>query len=823
MLLHVPSLSSQGRFRQVEVFQQVTTAFLRAPQRSDLPPEALARRRHAAAWFRRLARKSLSQTHDRNAQNTTLPTAGSSPCGPPPYSLPSKIPQEELTPDREEMLDCSRVATELNPLEEVLAVAESSARVFILHNLRPHTLSSPFFSSSSFSQTSPADISALLAPPPPSLGCLWSVDGPPSPARRLSSPDGNYLEIPALMSHDSSPSLAVTSSSVRPAALIGGFGTENPPPPSAHPRDAAFPKVSASASTLHPRTSFPALPEMSSLSDPPSGNVWSSESEVMSRASGGNPASAAGRQESARAQSAASVAYYSVSNFCSPSVLPPLHKPFLRQSTENTAHQVLVGGSDSRPPSAPVAYQSGPDLPDHHHNVTEPQKDSGLQADMKQEGSGVNHNDVTQTVDLHTKSCDSPSEASAVVSEEEPELLTASEKQSSTNAKVKEPNCVSSGSVRSESNSVQEPRDSPDVPNWATPTQTPSGVLDVTEESSCDPDTDSWLDGPAGEGEGGDALLSAVLEQADTEGLVYWAEPIQVSVCSPVGDDPSGREAAADSAHFTSPPDESSHSPRPQFVENEAALFSATPSSFILNPLTFPSAAASLKFSSCSLPSSLSSHIAHRRDVPFAARSNSAVLSGLFALDTSTPFRAVQSWTELQIQRRTATRAAQSTARRPHDEVHRGRGGDGVKVWRRRTQTAARDCVCGHQCTAGNQEGASERQEVGSISVRESKVSTHSPSSRLSTAPCVSSPQSSMAELQEMSRCLRHYCSVFSSLEEQLGEEQAESYQLLSEQDRWVAALRADLHWCTTTMRRKQHFKIFNIKGVNMTEENVCM
>lgn len=47
-------------------------------------------------------------------------------------------------------------------------------------------------------------------------------------------------------------------------------------------------------------------------------------------------------------------------------------------------------------------------------------------------------------------------------------------------------------------------------------------------------------------------------------------------------------------------------------------------------------------------------------------------------------------------------------------------------------------------------------------------------------------PQSSLAELQEMTRCLRHYCSVFSSMEEQLCEEQAESYRLLSEQDRWV-------------------------------------
>lgn len=733
--------SSQGRFRQVEVFQQVTTAFLRAPQRSDLPPEALARRRQVGALFRRLARKSLSQTLHSNTQNTALPTAGSSPCGSPPCSLPSKILQEELTPDREEMIDCRCVVTEqtaLKPLEEVFTVAESSVGVFILHDCRPHTLSP---SSSSSSLTSPAHLNALLASPPPSLGCLLSVDCPPPPLRRLSSPDGNYLEIPALMSHDSSPSLAITSSSVRSAALIGGLKTANPssPSPSVDPADsdgdAAFPKVPDSVSTLRPRTSFPALPEISSLSDSPYGNVSTSESEVMRRASEGNPASAAGCQESARPQSAASVAYYTITNFHypSPSVLPPLNKPFPRQSAESTANEVLVESSDSRPPTTPAVYQSEVDLPD---DITDPQKDSDLQNDMKQEGNWVNHNDVTQTANLNTKSHNSPSEASTFTSEEKPQLLTKSDKQSSTNAKLEE-----FGRICVSSDSVQKPHDLPDAPRRATPTQTPSGVWDVTEESSCDPDTDSWLDGPAGKGEGGGVLLSAVLEQTDTEGLVYWAEPIRVSVCSPVHDDLSGCEDPADTAHIASPPDVSSHSPRPQFVENDAALFSDTPSSFILNPLTFPSAVPSLKFSSCSLPSS---HIAHRRDVPFATRSESTVLSGLFALDTSTPFRAVQSWTELQIQRHTATRAAHSTARKPHDGVHRRRGGDGVKVWRRRRQTApaARDCVCGHQRTNGNQEGVSEKQQVGKISVRDSKLPARCLSSRLSRAPlCVSSTE----------------------------------------------------------------------------------
>lgn len=74
-------------------------------------------------------------------------------------------------------------------------------------------------------------------------------------------------------------------------------------------------------------------------------------------------------------------------------------------------------------------------------------------------------------------------------------------------------------------------------------------------------------------------------------------------------------------------------------------------------------------------------------------------------------------------------------------------------------------------------------------------------------------PQSSLAELQEMTRCLRHYCSVFSSMEEQLCEEQAESYQLLSEQDRWVGGLRSALHCCTSTIRIKQYLKNIQYQG----------
>lgn len=48
------------------------------------------------------------------------------------------------------------------------------------------------------------------------------------------------------------------------------------------------------------------------------------------------------------------------------------------------------------------------------------------------------------------------------------------------------------------------------------------------------------------------------------------------------------------------------------------------------------------------------------------------------------------------------------------------------------------------------------------------------------------SPQYSLDELEEMMLCLQQFCSVFSNMEEQLSEDQAAVYSLLSDQDKYV-------------------------------------
>lgn len=669
----------------MEVFQQVTTAFLKAPQRRDLPPEVLARRRNIGALFRRLARKSLSQVPDGNTKGTTfLPT------GSPSSGSPSKMHREEPEPDHKEMIDCGFVATEqtsLKPLE-VLTVMKSSDGVLLLHSCQPHTLSS------SSSSSPAADVIALPASTPPSLGGQLSFDRPASLCC-LSSPDGNYLEIPALMSGDSSYPLTATSPSVR----LTGSETENPQSSSSHPHisdlNGASPEVSDSASSRHPPISFPANPEISSLSE----NMSASESRVMWGGSLGKPDFTTGCQESSREQRAASESYYSISNFrcSSPLAVAPLNEPFLKESSELTAEDDQSKNWDSRLPSAPDVDQSQVDLPG---DISDFLKDLILQDDLQGKENGVNHTDVKQTAGLNTTSsyCQSMEE----------QLPTGSDEPSFPNAKLKEfERSRLCSSVKFDSDSEQKVHDSPE----ATPTQTLGSRWDLAEESSCDPDDyETWLDGPAVEG----VLLSSVLDHADTEGFVYWAEPVLVSVCSPVNEDTSCCESPDDTQHATAPPDVSSHSPQSQLVGNCTTLSPTLP-----NPLTLPSAKTSLKFSSCSLPSSFSSHIARRRDVPFATMSTSSVLSDLYALDTSTPFRAVQSWTELQIQRHAATGTA---ARRATDWVHSRKGWDGRKVWRRRRQAAptASRCACSHQCY---KERDSEKQKVRNIFVSACVVS----------------------------------------------------------------------------------------------------
>ncbi|KAF3836487.1 hypothetical protein F7725_029045 [Dissostichus mawsoni] len=95
--LENPDVSN--RFRQLEVLQQVTTAFsslvgpsspLRAPLGKALTPEAREKRRHVGMLFRRASKKSLSQIHNQKSQDLTTPAADPPEAMQPPSSLGDK-------------------------------------------------------------------------------------------------------------------------------------------------------------------------------------------------------------------------------------------------------------------------------------------------------------------------------------------------------------------------------------------------------------------------------------------------------------------------------------------------------------------------------------------------------------------------------------------------------------------------------------------------------------------------------------------------------------------------------------------------------------
>ncbi|KAM7390870.1 hypothetical protein PAMA_008864 [Pampus argenteus] len=199
-------------------------------------------------------------------------------------------------------------------------------------------------------------------------------------------------------------------------------------------------------------------------------------------------------------------------------------------------------------------------------------------------------------------------------------------------------------------------------------------VSDLIKIESLDLVFETSVDGS--EGEYGD--VDVFFQQLDTEGRAYWAEPIHVSSTTPVFGE-SGSLESSDGYHenillprgsaFLSTgitmPLSSSSSTTMDTGQFPTGVSLTTPTvssdtSLSLAPFSSFSTALDLKPSSHSvsvqMSSSPSSHIVHRKDVPYVTDTKCPLFPTVFPLDTSTPFRAVQSWTELQIQRNTVTK-----------------------------------------------------------------------------------------------------------------------------------------------------------------------
>lgn len=310
-----------------------------------------------------------------------------------------------------------------------------------------------------------------------------------------------------------------------------------------------------------------------------------------------------------------------------------------------------------------------------------------LQRNGKGEGEGERHTDTEQTRDTDvyipdTESSVGLSECSRLVSEE---VCNQTETDPQIHQQVPSHSLqdgISAETKQEEFGKVCK------VEIKGTESESPISCVvlhdEVAEESSCikadskdlieiqslDMVFETSVDGSDFENGESDAFF----QQLDTEGQVFWAEPIQISNSPHLLEESSSfetsdgspensvlPEAPADS--FSSPGkdvpgDEKSSSPSAT-MDTDQTLKLVTDS---LNTLSLAqtqcpslSPTSDLKPLSRSvsvqMSSSPSSHIVQRKDVPYMTDSKRTFPPSTLPLDTSTPFRAVQSWTDLQIQR----------------------------------------------------------------------------------------------------------------------------------------------------------------------------
>lgn len=134
LYLFQASVVSPDRFRQLEVLQQVTTAFtslvgsssslLKAQLDKDLPPEARERRRRMGMLFRRASKKSLSQMRSQKALD--LSTADVSSAAPGSLHTPPNVGDKKVPIERQmETGSLSPLAEELGAGQEPQAQPQS--------------------------------------------------------------------------------------------------------------------------------------------------------------------------------------------------------------------------------------------------------------------------------------------------------------------------------------------------------------------------------------------------------------------------------------------------------------------------------------------------------------------------------------------------------------------------------------------------------------------------------------------------------------------------------------------------------------------------
>ncbi|CAJ1082454.1 uncharacterized protein itprid1 [Xyrichtys novacula] len=421
-----------------------------------------------------------------------------------------------------------------------------------------------------------------------------------------------------------------------------------------------------------------------------------------------------------------------------------------------------------------------------------------LEENLQKNGKGDRHLDYVQTPEaVYTPDPESSSsllEGSSITNEEVC-------KQEETDPPISREECQMEIFFGSES----EARRAVLVPHEAAEADSrqevqPKGLFEI---ESLDVVFQTSVDGS--DGENGDC--DAFLEQLDTERQVYWAEPIHISSQCSVVEESGSFEASGGS------PEESLLHGGPVVLDSLSPMsrVDSAPANADLKP--------SNRSVSVQMSSSPSSHIIHRKDIPYMTDSKPTHFPSDLSLDTSSPFRAVQSWTDWQIQKNNCSKMlshgaldvvqnqafmstdfAETTQKPPlvfssspclpllkdwrsydglpgtaednsaasvsvnkglwsdqeEEEVERNRSEDEKNLWEDK-QTAPFVCCC--SCDHQDICFYNKQHSMGNIPY-------------------------SLDELEEMMLCLQQFRSVLCNMEEQLSEDQAAVYSCLSDQDR---------------------------------------
>ncbi|KAK1885456.1 Protein ITPRID1 [Dissostichus eleginoides] len=884
--LENPDVSN--RFRQLEVLQQVTTAFsslvgpsspLRAPLGKALTPEAREKRRHVGMLFRRASKKSLSQIHNQKSQDLTTPAADPPEAMQPPSSLgDKKSALKRAKPGLLETVCLSPLAEEQGPgpdpnvaaftvqggglrhgpltegqprppanvllrkrspgparesfeMEEIHSFDESS--VTGSYTGGAEHLAQSFMRSTSCQSDSSGFLEEPIIPPlsqqaAPGQDLLKALSGllggsTDSQSMRIQTPPLQLPLIPLHLYHSrhlqpllslQTPSDQYQSSSASlPASL-----TPDSEKIKTEDQDAPHPHLSGPSHDSESTACLSDPPPPASSPSPNLACLFSAPIATQSDSSSGNreskQAELASHGNSLSDSSPSSHPFSTPDRSCPPSLVSPECQP----------------ESDTINPSAPVLDSS--EFEEVCPTPPSPKSSSPVCQFSSQCQDAPPVQDVFQRnhlplgfEDTHRTGGEGGEEGADTV--QTPEVYIPD------NRELCRP--VREFKIKAHSRTEVEPK----------------GLIKI---ESLDLVFQTSVDGSGSESED----MEAFLERLDNEGRVYWAEPIQVSNPTPEAgsfetpdESPRNTNAAfIDSSSSTGRDMTSSVTSSTTMDTNQtstnATSSSDSPSS-LTRPLASPVASSNLKPSSRSvsvqMSSSPSSHIVHRTDVPFTTHSKRSPLPSVLPLDTSSPFRAVQSWTDLHIQRHTLTQKLShgglhsapyevtvSTGMIPnpttnfsscaylpkewesHDylpgmvrnpmsvsvdkglwtdeeeEVDRNGGEYEDKLWEGpHTETIACCSSCDQQCTCrhgerrGNIPFLRWRPIHSQDLINISMPHLHVEFVEMLTVVCVL--QYSLDELEEMMLCLQQFRSVLSNMEEQLSEDQAAVYSALSDQD----------------------------------------